>query len=54
MNDSAKNRDPERAKARAVNDLRCAVRKLGVARAQELLDELKAEAKRSVRKGGAA
>jgi len=30
MKDSEKNRDPERASARAVSDARCALRKLGL------------------------
>lgn len=40
MKHSEKNRDPERARKRAVADLRCAVRKLGTAAAIEILREM--------------
>lgn len=40
MKRSEVNRDPERARARAVSDLRCAVRKLGVPAALEAVADL--------------
>lgn len=43
MKDSAKNRDPERARSRAVADLRCAARKVGIVEARRILAELSLE-----------
>lgn len=43
MKDSEKNRDPKRARKRAVADLRCAVKKLGLEAAQAVFTELMEE-----------
>lgn len=43
MKDADKNRDPERARKRAVADLRCAARKIGIGSACRALLELAAD-----------
>lgn len=40
MKNADKNRCPERARKRAASDLRCAARKLGLQRAQDILCEM--------------
>jgi hypothetical protein len=45
MKDAEKDRDPSKARKRAVADLRCAVRKLGADEARRILEEVAAEEK---------